>query len=168
MSALVVLTLIGALFLALGLWLLLPRGVTWGKPLGALLVAAALGIFASLVPRLGTWASDGVFLILAAVTVLSAIATITFRNPVYCAIWFGLSLLGTAGLFFGFGQLEILSLDIPDFGDHDDFIAANLTRCNKLGQHGSYQSFAVAVRVIRRGVDEIARLPQCLLAAHPG
>jgi NADH-quinone oxidoreductase subunit J len=33
------------------------------------------------------------------VTVLSAIATITFRNPVYCAIWFGLSLLGTAGLF---------------------------------------------------------------------
>ena len=26
-------------------------------------------------------------------------AAVTFRNPVYCAIWFALSLLGTAGLF---------------------------------------------------------------------
>jgi len=99
MSALVVLSGIGAVCIALGLWLLLPRGVPWGRPLGALLVAVALGLIASLVPRLGAWAADSVFLILAAVTVLSAIATITFRNPVYCAIWFGLSLLGTAGLF---------------------------------------------------------------------
>ena len=30
-------------------------------------------------------------------------ATVTFRNPVYCAIWFGLSLLGTAGLFLFHG-----------------------------------------------------------------
>ena len=44
--------------------------------------------------------ADGVFLILAAVTVISAVGAITFRNPVYCAIWFGLSLLGVAGLFF--------------------------------------------------------------------
>ena len=29
-----------------------------------------------------------------------AAAAVTFRNPVYCAIWFGLSLLGVAGLFF--------------------------------------------------------------------
>ena len=34
------------------------------------------------------------------VTVISAVGAITFRNPVYCAIWFGLSLLGVAGLFF--------------------------------------------------------------------
>jgi NADH-quinone oxidoreductase subunit J len=27
------------------------------------------------------------------------VATVTFRNPVYSAIWFALSLLGTAGLF---------------------------------------------------------------------
>jgi NADH-quinone oxidoreductase subunit J len=44
--------------------------------------------------------ADGMFLILAAVTVVSAVGAITFRNPVYCAIWFGLSLLGVAGLFF--------------------------------------------------------------------
>ena len=33
------------------------------------------------------------------VTVISAAAAVTFRSPVYCAIWFALSLLGTAGLF---------------------------------------------------------------------
>ena len=27
------------------------------------------------------------------------VATVTFRNPVYCAIWFGMTLAGTAGLF---------------------------------------------------------------------
>lgn len=99
MNALVALTGGGTLCLAIGLWLLLPRAARWGQSLGALLVAVALGLFASLVPRLGTWAADSVFLILAAVTVLSAIATISFRNPVYCAIWFALSLLGTAALF---------------------------------------------------------------------
>ena len=39
-------------------------------------------------------------MVLAAVTVVSAAAAVTFRNPLYCAIWFGQSLLGTAGLFF--------------------------------------------------------------------
>ena len=39
------------------------------------------------------------FLALAAVTVVSACGAVTFRNPVYCAIWFGQSLLGVAGLF---------------------------------------------------------------------
>ncbi len=51
------------------------------------------------VPPLGDWAFDIVFYILAAVTVVAAAAAVTFRNPVYCAIWFALSLLGTAGLF---------------------------------------------------------------------
>ena len=41
---------------------------------------------------------------LAGVTVVSAaVATVTFRSPVYCAIWFGMSLLGTAGLFLFHG-----------------------------------------------------------------
>jgi NADH-quinone oxidoreductase subunit J len=50
------------------------------------------------VPALGGWGADGVFLVLAAVTVLSAIAAVTLRSPVYCAVWFGMTLLGTAGL----------------------------------------------------------------------
>ncbi len=87
------------LLLAVGLWLMLPRAGATGRWLGTVLVAASLGLFASQVPRLGGWINDGVFFILAGVTLLAAVATVTFRNPVYSAIWFGLSLLGTAGLF---------------------------------------------------------------------
>jgi NADH-quinone oxidoreductase subunit J len=36
---------------------------------------------------------------LAVVTIFSAVGAVTFRNPIYCAIWFGQMLLGTAGLF---------------------------------------------------------------------
>ncbi len=31
--------------------------------------------------------------------IVSAVCTVTFRSPVYCALWFALSLLGTAGIF---------------------------------------------------------------------
>lgn len=43
--------------------------------------------------------SYGLFYVIAFVTVASAAATVTMRNPVYSAIWFAMSLLGTAGLF---------------------------------------------------------------------
>jgi NADH-quinone oxidoreductase subunit J len=89
-------TLLGAL----GLWLMLPRGTARGRGVGIVLASIALGLGVSQVPRLSDWMADGVFLILAAVTVISAAAAVTFRNPLYCAIWFGQSVLGTAGLFF--------------------------------------------------------------------
>jgi len=83
---------------ALGVWRLLPRGPAGGRLGGAALVAVALGLYASGLPGLSNWIADTVFYLLAAVTVVAAICTVTFRNPVYCAIWFGLTLLGTAGL----------------------------------------------------------------------
>ena len=92
-----VLGLASALF-ALAMWLLLPRGAAPGRSVGAVLMAVSLGLFASRFPGLGNWANTGVFYILAAVTVGAAVATVTFRKPVYSAIWFALSLLGTAGL----------------------------------------------------------------------
>jgi NADH-quinone oxidoreductase subunit J len=88
-------TLLGAI----GMWLMLPRGAGRGRALGAVIGLVSLGLLASQVPMLGSWAASSVFYILAAVTVIAAVATVTFRNPVYCAIWFALSLLGTAGLF---------------------------------------------------------------------
>jgi len=94
-------TLLGAL----GMWLLLPRGTGRGWPLGVLLTAVALGLGASLILRpddaggLESWVAEGVFFVLAGVTVVAAVATVCLRNPIYCAIWFALSLLGTAGLF---------------------------------------------------------------------
>lgn len=88
-------TLLGAV----GIYLMLPRGTRRGRWLGATLAAAALGLGASQLMPLADRLQSVMFLITAGVTLLSAVATITMRNPVYCAIWFGMTLLGTAGLF---------------------------------------------------------------------
>jgi NADH-quinone oxidoreductase subunit J len=88
---------------ALGLWLMLPRGSSRGCWIGAMLAAIALGLTVSQTPRLGAWMSDGVFFALAGVTIVSAVATVTSRNPLYGAIWFGQSVLAVAGLFFFIG-----------------------------------------------------------------
>lgn len=85
---------------AASLWLMLPRGDARGRGVGIVLGIAALGLGLSQIAWLGQWMADGMFLVLAVVTVISAVGAITFRNPVYCAIWFGLSLLGVAALFF--------------------------------------------------------------------
>ena len=88
-----------ALLGAVGLWLMLPRASAWGRSLGAVLALASLGMLFTLVFGVGHWAANGAFYVLAAVTVVSAAATITMRKPVYSAVWFALTLLGTAGLF---------------------------------------------------------------------
>lgn len=85
---------------AVGLWLLLPVRGRWGRSLGGGLLALAGGLMALDLPRLGGLAPQLVFWLLAAVTLGGAVATISTQNPVYAAIWFALSLLGTAGLLF--------------------------------------------------------------------
>jgi len=64
---------------------MLPRGAARGRMLGVLLTAAALGLGASQLRLLASWTAPGVFVALAGVTVVAALATITFRNPIYCA-----------------------------------------------------------------------------------
>ena len=91
--------ILATLLSALGMWLLLPRGAGRGWPIGVLLMAAALGLGALYLPGLGHWVANSTFFLMAGVTLVAAVATVTLRNPVYCAIWFGMSLLGTAGLF---------------------------------------------------------------------
>jgi NADH-quinone oxidoreductase subunit J len=95
--------ILAVLLAAVSLWLMLPRGNARGRGIGIMLGAVALGLGLSQLPLLGQWMADGMFLILAAVTIIAAVGAITFRNPVYCAIWFGLSLLGVAGLFLFVG-----------------------------------------------------------------
>jgi NADH-quinone oxidoreductase subunit J len=85
---------------AIGLYLLLPRRRTWGRAVGAVAGVIGLGLLAARLPLFAGWFQQGVFWSLAAVTIVAAAATVTFRNPVYCAIWFALTLLGTAALFF--------------------------------------------------------------------
>ncbi len=84
---------------AVGMWLLLPRGAAKGRLAGAALMAVALGMWGLRMPLLPDWLSNGMFFVVAGVTVVAAVATICMRNPVYAALWFGLTLVGTAGLF---------------------------------------------------------------------
>jgi NADH-quinone oxidoreductase subunit J len=109
---------LAALLFAAGMWLLLPNGRRTSRRLGAGLTTAGLALLTLLVhfglivhnkspymewsvalPQGEGWFADGVFLAMAIVTVGSAVAAVTLRSPVYCALWFALTLLGTAGLF---------------------------------------------------------------------
>jgi NADH-quinone oxidoreductase subunit J len=89
----------GVVLAAIGLWLMLPRGAAKGRLFGAVLSVAALGCFTSRLLPLGTWSSNAVFWILSGITVISATCTVTFRSPVYCAVWFAQTLVGTAAIF---------------------------------------------------------------------
>jgi NADH-quinone oxidoreductase subunit J len=89
----------GVILGGLALWLMLPRGSAKGRSLGAVLGIAALGCLGSRLLPLGDWSSNVVFWILSAITVVAAACTVTFRSPVYCAVWFALTLTGTAGIF---------------------------------------------------------------------
>jgi NADH-quinone oxidoreductase subunit J len=84
---------------AIAMWLMLPRGAAKGRRIGAVLGIAALGCLASCLLPLGTWGDNVVFWILAGITLVAAVCTVTFRSPVYCAVWFALALVGTAGIF---------------------------------------------------------------------
>ncbi len=93
------LLLLAALLGAVAVWLLLPPSSRRARGAGIILGMICLGAFAALLPGLGEWVDQSLFWILAAVTVVSAAAAVTLRNPVYSAIWFGSALLGTSGLF---------------------------------------------------------------------
>jgi len=84
---------------SIGLWLVLPSRLRYGSVIGSLLLAIAAGLFAADLPLLGRWLDQAVFWLLAALTLAASVCTISSRSPVYCAIWFALSLLATAGLY---------------------------------------------------------------------
>lgn len=85
---------------AIGLGLALPHGTRRGKVLGCVMGILSLGLFFADMPFVGGLGPQATFWILSTVTLVAAAATITSQSPVYSAIWFALSLLGTAGLFF--------------------------------------------------------------------
>ncbi len=69
------------------------------------------------------------FWVLAGVTLMSAGATITFRSPVYCAVWFALSLLGTAGLFLVQGAQFLAVATIVVYAGSDSGDVSVRARC---------------------------------------
>ena len=99
-EALLCRTFWGLVLASVGLWLALPKRVAYGKTLGGVLGIVGLGLIASDWPLLPELTDQAVFWLVAGVTIIAAAATITSYSPVYSAIWFALSLLGTGGLFF--------------------------------------------------------------------
>jgi NADH:ubiquinone oxidoreductase subunit 6 (subunit J) len=87
------------LLATIGMWLMLPRGRKGGRLLGGAMSAASLACFGALGQCLGHWGDNLVFGVVGVTAVVSAALAVTFRSPIYCAIWFALSLLATAGLF---------------------------------------------------------------------
>lgn len=84
---------------AIGLWLLLAGRTSTLRGMGKLLGGISLLMLATTLRMAGDWPMQIVFWFLAGVTLVGAAAAITAQNPVYTAIWFAVSLLGTAGLF---------------------------------------------------------------------
>jgi NADH-quinone oxidoreductase subunit J len=87
------------LFGIVGIWLMLPPSGPRRRRIGAVSAAVALGLLGYLLPPLGDKVQQAIFWVLAGLTSAGGLATISSRNPVYCAIWFALTLLTTAGLF---------------------------------------------------------------------
>ena len=90
---------LGTALAAVGIWWLLPGSSIRRRTLGGVLALVGFGCLGSQVPAVGDWFTKGMFHAIAAATIVAAVATISFRSPVYCAIWFGMTLTGTAGLF---------------------------------------------------------------------
>ena len=90
---------VGTVLAAVGIWWLLPGSTMLRRTLGGVLALVGLACFGSQVPVVGDWFTKGMFHAIAGATIVAAVATISFRSPVYCAIWFGMTLTGTAGLF---------------------------------------------------------------------
>jgi NADH-quinone oxidoreductase subunit J len=91
----------GILLGIIALWLLIPthaynKVVHWVGCFSALLAGILLAYD---MPRYTEFSSQAGFWVLAVVTLGSGVAMISARNPVYSALWFALSLLGTSGLY---------------------------------------------------------------------
>lgn len=91
--------------LAASLWLLLPKAsdTVASRRLGYLLGAVALIGFAATGRSLGCVGEDAVFLTVAGIAVISGLATIVTRSPVYSAIWFAMALAGVSGVLLVLG-----------------------------------------------------------------
>jgi NADH-quinone oxidoreductase subunit J len=88
-----------AILAALGVWLMLPPSGQRLRAVGLVVAASGFGWLMSRMPGMGDWTADAAFWTLAAATAAAAVATVVSHNPVYSALWFALSLLGTAGVF---------------------------------------------------------------------
>jgi NADH-quinone oxidoreductase subunit J len=89
---------LGLILLVTGLILAVPHSTRRARNAGGILVTAGIASILYALPRVGPWFEVLVFWGLALLTVGGSAAAISMRSPVYAAIWFAVSLLGTAGM----------------------------------------------------------------------
>lgn len=99
MDSVELLILITAILGGTGLYALLPRGMSGSRRIGAGLTFLALLLLLPHWRSLGVASATTIFYLLAVLTLVGAVMTVTSRNPFYCALWFAVVLLCTAGLF---------------------------------------------------------------------
>jgi NADH-quinone oxidoreductase subunit J len=83
---------------AVGLALRLAPQAAWQK-LGVTVGLVGIGLVGVALPPLGAALPQVLFWLMASLAVVASAAAVTSRSAVYAAIWFAVSLLGTAGLF---------------------------------------------------------------------
>ncbi len=96
------LVLVAILFaLALGLALGVPS--TRSRLAAGILGALGAGLLLARLVPIGVWVYSLLFYLFAAITVVAAVCAVSLRHPIYCAVWFGVMFLGTAGLLLLIG-----------------------------------------------------------------
>ncbi len=102
----------GVVALSGGLWFLLPPARWRSQTFGGLLTVVGIGLFAFLVANftgIQQSPSQALFWTFAVLLLGSAVATVVSRNPVFSALWFGMTLLATAALLM-FLQAQFLAV----------------------------------------------------------
>ncbi|MGQ9563545.1 MAG: NADH-quinone oxidoreductase subunit J family protein [Thermogutta sp.] len=90
--------ILATIFVAGGLWWALPWGKQRRRASGWVMLGVGLAMIAALIPPVGSLLARLVITLMAIVTVASAAAMVTTRRPLSAALWFGMAVLGTAGM----------------------------------------------------------------------
>ena len=90
---------IATVFLALGLWLVVPPSLLFQRLIGATSISVTAVLLMKQLPMLPGIIEPALFWILAILAVAAAVGAISAKDPVYSALWFALCLLGVSGLF---------------------------------------------------------------------
>jgi NADH-quinone oxidoreductase subunit J len=89
---------IGLVIAAVGIALLMPYATKAGRAVGAGLSAIGVGVIFASLPWEASVLTRGLFYVLTAITLISAVGAVASRAAIYCAVWFAASLLGVSGL----------------------------------------------------------------------
>ena len=109
--------ILASIFTAGGLWWALPWGKARRRSVGWVLVAAGLAMLSAMTPPVGSLLPRSLLTLMSIVAVGSAVAMITSSRPLYAALWFGMAVLGTAGmLLFNGAQFVAMAVIVVYIG----------------------------------------------------